>query len=125
MLRRLLPGLLAIVAAYADGRGSHGIAFDALLGAIPLAAVSGLEAFGGFLDDRADAALGAQALLWTVALALLVLSCAARAPATQTDTLPALGWSSLVACLAVFALKMCVAVAPQLRRVALIRPAKP
>ena len=125
MLRRLLPGLLAIVAAYADGHGAHGLAFDALLGAIPLAAVSALESFGGYLDDRIDAVLGLQALLWTLALALLVLSCAARSAATATATLPALGWSALVASLGVFGIKTCVAAAPYARRIALVRPAKP
>jgi hypothetical protein len=125
VLRRALPAVLAALAAYADGRGSHGLAFDALLGAIPFAAVAALESFGAFLDERADSLLGFQALLWTVALALLVLSCAARSPATQTDTLPTLGRSTLVACLCVFAANACVAAAPHLRRLALLRPAKP
>jgi len=56
---------------------------------------------------------------------LLVLSCAARSPATQTHTLPPLGASALVACLGVFALKACVFAVPLLRRLALVRPAKP
>jgi len=123
--RRLLPGLLAIAAAYADGRGSHGLAFDALLAAVPFAAVAALESFGAYLDARADSVLGLQALLWACAVALLVLSCAARSPASETATLPPLGWSALVACLAVFAIKACVASAPYLRRLALVRPAKP
>jgi hypothetical protein len=123
--RRLLPGLLALAAAYADSRGSHGLAFDALLGAIPLAAVSALESFGTYLDDRRDAVIGLQALLWTLALALLVLSCAARSPATETHVLPPLGASALAAALAVFAIKSCVAAGPVLRRLALVRPAKP
>lgn len=122
MLRRALPAVLAVLAAYADGRGSHGLAFDALLGAIPFAAVAALESFGAYLDERRG---GIHALLWALALALLCLSCAARSPAAETHTLPALGWSALVACLAVFGLKAVLAVAPQLRRLALMRPAKP
>jgi hypothetical protein len=110
------------VAAYADGRGAHGLAFYALLGAIPFAAVAALETFGTYLDERAH---GLNALLWTLALGLLVLSCAARSSATGTHTLPALGWSALVACLGVFGLKAVLAVTPQLRRLALVRPAKP
>ena len=124
-MRRVLPGLLAIAAFYADGRGSHGIAFDALLGAIPFAAVAALEAFGTFLDARDDAVAGVQALLWALALALLVLSCAARSPETTAGSLPALGASALVAALVVFAVKTCVAVGPLVRRVALVRAAKP
>jgi hypothetical protein len=122
--RRVLPALLAAVAAVADSRGSHGIAFDALLGAIPFAAVSSLVAFGTYLDRREEAVAGVQALLWTLALALLVLSCAARSPATQMQTLPPLGWSALVACLGVFGIKLCVGAAPYLRRTVL-HPAKP
>jgi hypothetical protein len=123
--RRVLPALLAIAAAYADSRGSHGLAFDALLGAIPLSAVAALECFGAYLDDRVDAVLGLQALLWALALGLLVLSCAARSPATEMHTLPTLGWSALVACLGVFAIKACVGVSPFLRRLALAQLAKP
>ena len=125
MGRRALPALLALIAAFADGRGSHGLAFDALLGAIPFAAVAALETFGTYLEHREDAIGGVQALLWTFALGLLVLSCAARSPASQTATLPPLGWSALVACLGVFAIKVSVAAAPLVRRVALAHPAKP
>jgi hypothetical protein len=125
MARRALPALLALIAALADGRGSHVFAFDVLLGAIPFAAVAALEAFGTYLEHREDAVGGVQALLWTVALALLVLSCAARSPATHTATLPPLGWSALVACLGVFAIKVTVAAAPLARRLILAQPAKP
>lgn len=122
--RRVLPALLVIAAAYADARGAHGLAFDALLAAIPFAAVSSLVCFGAYLEHREDAIGGLQALLWTLALGLLVLSCAARSPATETHALPPLGASALAGCLAIFAIKACVAIAPQLRRVAL-HTAKP
>jgi hypothetical protein len=113
-----------VVAAFADARGAHGLAFDALLGAIPFAAVAALVGFGEYLEERDDAVAGLQALLWTLAVALLVLSCAARSPATETQTLPPLGASALIGCLAVLGIKLCVAVVPQLRRVAL-HTAKP
>jgi uncharacterized membrane protein HdeD (DUF308 family) len=114
--RRVLPGILAVVAAFADTHGSHGLAFDLLLAAIPFTAVAALISFGTYLEDRASSIAGLQSLLWTLALALLVLSCAARSPASTTDTLPPLGWSALVGCLGIFAIKAVVAVAPQLRR---------
>jgi hypothetical protein len=66
--------------------------------------------------------LGLQTLLWGFVVVLLVLSCAARSPATQTDTLPPLGWSALVARLGVFGLKACVFAAPLVRRLALHAP---
>ena len=124
MGRRALPAVLVVIAAFADARGAHGLAFNALLGAIPFAAVAALVGFGEYLERREDAVAGLQALLWTLAVALLVLSCAARSPATETHALPPLGASALVGCLAVLAIKLCVAVAPQLRRVAL-HTAKP
>jgi hypothetical protein len=124
-MRRILPVLLAIAAAYADGRGSHGLAFDALIAAIPFAAVASLEAFGAFLDSLDDAVLGVQAILWGLALAMLVLSSAARSPATAAGTLPTLGSSALVAALAVFGVKACLAAGPFVRRLAFVRPAKP
>jgi uncharacterized membrane protein HdeD (DUF308 family) len=120
----VLPGILAIVAAFADARGAHGLAFDLLLAAIPFTAVAALVSFGTYLEDRSSSLIGLQALLWTLALTLLVLSCAARSPATSTDTLPPLGWSALIGCLGVFAIKIAVAAAPQLRRLA-YHPAKP
>ena len=122
--RRVLPAALVIVAAFADARGAHGLAFDALLGAIPFAAVSALVGFGGYLERREDTIAGLQALLWTLAVGLLVLSCAARSPAAEAHVQPPLGASALVGCLAVFVLKACVAVVPHLRR-GTLHPAKP
>ena len=112
-----------MLAATADAHGAHGLAFDALLAAVPFAAVAALVSFGEYLDGRKEPLVGLQSLLWALAVALLVISCAARAPATQTHDLPPLGWSALVGCLAVFALKACVAAAPYLRLA--WRPAKP
>jgi hypothetical protein len=115
--------VLAVLAAVADGHGAHALAFDALLGAVPFTAVAALIAFGAYLEDRARTIDGLQALLWTLALTLLVVSCAARSPATHMHTLPPLGASALAGCLVVFALKILVAVLPYARLA--LRPAKP
>ena len=122
--RRALPALLAVIAAVADARGAHGLAFDALLAAVPCTAIVALICFGEYLEHRTGSLSGLQSLLWGLALALLVLSCAARSPASETNTLPTLGASALVACLAVFGLKLALACVPYLRRLAL-QPAKP
>jgi hypothetical protein len=116
--------VLAVAAWLADVHGAHGLAFDALLGAVPFAAASALICFGAYLEERTATIVGLQALLWGLATGLLVLSCAARSAERGTGTLPPLGWSALVGCLGVFGIKACVGVAPFLRRVAL-RPAKP
>jgi hypothetical protein len=112
-----------VVAAVADSRGSHGLAFDALIAAVPCTAVAALSAFDEYLTDRKRPFVGLQALLWGLALTMLVLSCAARSPSTQMHTLPPLGASALAALLAVYAVKVFVALAPYARLA--LRPAKP
>ena len=123
MGRRALPVLLILAAAFADARGAHGLAFDVLLAAVPFTAVAGLVSFAAYLERRADSVGGLQALLWVLALCLVVLSCAVRSPATEAGVVPPLGTSALVACLAVFVLKAVVAAAPYARLA--LRPAKP
>ncbi len=123
MGRRILPALLAAVAAVADAKGAHALALDSLLLAVPFAAVAGLTSFGRYLDARGDALAGLQAALWGVSLVLLVLSCAVRSHALHG--VPPLAISSVVAALGVFALKTAVAAAPHARRLGLLRPAKP
>lgn len=122
--RRALPAFLAALAAVADARGAHGLAFDALLTAVPCTAVTALVCFGDYLEHREGTLGGLQSALWGLALALVVLSCAARSPATQTHTLPPLGASALLACLGVFGIKLVIAGVPHLRRLAL-HTAKP
>lgn len=117
----MLPALLALLAAVADGVGAHGLGFYMLVGALPLTAVAALASFGDYLEAREDAVGALQSLLWAVALVLLVLSCAVRSQALEV---PPLSASALVACLGVFAIKAVVAAAPLARRLAL-RPAKP
>lgn len=123
MVRRVLPALLGVVAALADARGAHGLAFDALLAAVPFTAVAALVSFGEHLERRGGSVSGLQSLLWTLALTLLVVSCAARSPESAAGTLPPLGASTLAALLAVLALKALVALAPYARLA--LRPAKP
>lgn len=112
-----------MVAAVADSRGAHGLAFDALIAAVPFTAVAALGAFDVFLGDRDRPLIGLQALLWLLALTMLVLSCAARSPATQMHTVPPLGASALAALLVVYGVKALVALAPYARLA--LRPAKP
>jgi hypothetical protein len=121
--RRLFPAALVLVAAIADSHGAHHLALDALLLAVPFAAVAAIAAFGRYLDHRDDPVVALQGLLWGVCVVLLVLSCAVRSDAVHG--VPALGRSTLVACLGIFAIKACVVVAPFLRRLASLKPAKP
>ena len=85
--------------------------------------MAALTAFDVYLGERSLPLAGLQALLWVLALTMLVLSCAARSPATQMHTLPPLGASALAALLGIYAVKVLVALAPYARLA--LRPAKP
>ena len=123
MARRLLPAALVVVAALADSAGSHHLALDAILLAVPFAAVAALCSFGEYLDSHSDSTVGLQALLWAASVVLLVLSCAVRSHAVHG--VPPLAVTSLFMCLGIFAVKATVAAAPYARRLADMRPAKP
>jgi hypothetical protein len=122
MGRRFLPALLVAVAAIADSAGDHGLARNALLFAVPFAAVAALVRFGGFLDSR-ERFSGIQALCSGAIVVLLVLSCAVRASAVQG--VPPLAVSSLVAVVGLFVLKGLLAAVPHRRRLGSFSPAKP
>ena len=122
MGRRVLPALLVTVAAIADSAGDHSLARNALLFALPFAAVAALVRFGGFLDSR-ERFSGIQALCSGVIVALLVLSCAVRSSAV--NGVPPLAVSSLMAVVGLFALKGVLSVAPHWRRLGSLSPAKP
>jgi hypothetical protein len=102
-VRRTLPIVLVVVAALADTASATGLAFYALVAAVPFAAVASLDAYAELLDAGSRArVVRAQALLWPAALALIVLSAAARAPAIAEGAVPRFGSTALLACLLVF-----------------------
>jgi hypothetical protein len=123
MGRRLLPAGLVAIAALADSSGAHSLALDALLLAVPFAAVAALLSFGEYLDSESSSTAGLQALLWAVSVVLLVLSCAVRRHSLHT--VPPLAVSSVFMCLGIFAVKATIAAAPYARRFADLRPVKP
>jgi len=120
--RRILPGLLVVSAAIADAAGAHDLARNALLAALPFAAVAALVCFGDYLEGR-ERFSGLQALCSWLIVGLLVLSCAVRSSAPHG--VPALAVSSLVGILALLALKGVLATAPRWRRLGSLSPAKP
>ncbi len=123
MLRRVVPVVLAVVAAVADARGAYGLASDALIAAVPFTAVAALLAFGDYLEARGRQLVGLQALLWGFGLVLVILSCAARSPEVRTHTVPALAAFALNTCLVVYGVKALVALTPYARLA--LRPVKP
>jgi hypothetical protein len=112
-MARWVPVALVVAAAAADGAGMHGVAFYALLGAVPTAAWAGLGAYGEALEGGGRRT---QAYLWGVVLALTVTGAAVRAPALEEGTVPALGRSAVVACLAIFCAQAIAGIVSELRR---------
>jgi hypothetical protein len=119
MGRRVLPALFVGLAAIADATGAHGLAADALLAALPFAAVAALVTFGGYIDSGAGSDCF-QSLCSAAIVVLLVISCAVRN--TSPHGVPPLGTSSLVAVVGLIALKGVVAAVPRLSG---LWPAKP
>ena|SRR5690242_5999518 len=112
-MARGLPVALVVAAAAADGAGMHGVAFYALLAAVPAVAVAALGAYG---DSLVGGAGRLQALLWGVVLALTVSGAAARAPSLAEGTVPALARSAVVACLGIFCAQAIASLVVELRR---------
>jgi hypothetical protein len=119
MGRRVLPALFVTLAAIADLGGAHGLAADALLAALPFAAVAALVTFGGYIDSGAGID-GFQSFCSAVIVVLIVISCAVRN--SSLHGVPPLGISSLVAVIGLFAVKGLVAAMPRLSG---LWPAKP
>jgi len=113
MARRWIPVALVVAAAAADGAGAHGVAFYALLSAVPAAAVAALDAFGASLEDERNRV---HALLWATVLTLTVTGAAVRAPVLAEGTVPALARSAVVACLAIFCVQAVAGLVSELRR---------
>ena len=112
MSRRAIPVGLVIAAAAADGAGVHGLAFYALLAAVPAAAIAALDTFGRVLDGANE---HLHALLWTIVLVLVIAGATVRAPAVTEGAVPTLAHSALLACLAVFCVQAVVAATEELR----------
>jgi hypothetical protein len=112
MARRFGPVGLVIAAAFADRAGAHGLAFDAILVAVPVTAVAGLAAFAEQLEHGTALA---QALLWAMALVFVVVGAAARAPAVAEGVVPPLAVAALAGCLTVFCAQALFALAGEMR----------
>ncbi len=103
-MRRLSPLLLLVVsAAVVEARGLETLTFYLLVLAVPVAALSSLAWFGDLIDaPREQVGTHAQAALSLLALFALLVATAARG---QHESVPAVGSSSLLLCLAALALQ--------------------
>lgn len=110
MTMRLASVLLIVGAALADAAGRHSFAYYALVVAVPLVALAALSALGDVLDgSAAEPHDRVMAALTALALPLVLLGAAVRAPLIADGPPPAIGVTAVVACLAVFAVQALLA----------------
>ena len=116
MSRQLGPAALVVAAGLADALGRSDLAFYALLVAVPIVAAAALAAYGEVVatDGPAPASVSLQALLWGFGVVLVTASAAVRAPSFDSVA-PALGASTLTACLAIVGLQAAVSAARELK----------
>jgi len=107
MARRALPALLLATAAVADAGSAPGLAFYAVLVAIPVVATVALSSFGELLDAESSARPErlVQGLVWALLLVLLVFGASVRAPDVAEGVVPMAAVSMLVAGLVALALE--------------------
>jgi hypothetical protein len=117
MIRQLGPAALVVSAALADAGGRSDLAFYVLLAAVPIIAAVALGAYGDLVaaERPVPPTVSLQALLWGLGLVLVTASAAVRAPAFDSVA-PALGGSTLTACLALVGIQAAVAATVELRR---------
>ncbi len=96
----------------ADAAGEHALAFYLVLAGIVTTAHAALQAYGRLVELPGDApTLGAarlQSTLGVLALALVLVAAAVRAPAVGDGVVPTLGLSALVGSLALLVLASAV-----------------
>ncbi len=106
MRLRLLTVGLVLGAAFADAAGAHGLAYYALVVAVPVAAVVALAALGAVLDGSAAEPLDRiLAGLSAAVVPFLLLGAAVRAPLLEGRPPPTIGATCVLVCLALFALQ--------------------
>jgi hypothetical protein len=110
MSRQLWPAAFVVAAGIADAAGRSDLAFYALLASVPIIAAAALAAYGDVVaaERPVPAAVSLQALLWGLGVVFVTASAAVRAPAFDSVA-PAVGVSTLIACLAIVGLQAAVA----------------
>ena len=110
MTTRFASISFVVGAALADAAGRHSLAYYALVVAVPLVALAALSALGDVLDGTAaEPHDRGMAALTALALPLVLLAAAVRAPLLADRPPPAIGITAVVACLAVFAVQVVLA----------------
>lgn len=122
--RELVPVALVLLVTVADAAHAPSLAFYLLLAAVPALVVAGLAALEETLEPGAAQHRRAVGILHVVALGLVLVAAAVRAPLRSEGTVPRVAVSAVIACLAVFLVQALVCSAPAIRR-ALVRLSRP
>lgn len=102
--RSLLPAGLVLATALVDAVGAHGLAYYLLLAAVVATAIAALESFGTLVELSGSD--GLRLARWEAACLGCALALALVAAAVRSgSSVPPVGTSALLACLAVFALQ--------------------
>jgi hypothetical protein len=109
----VLPVALVSLALVADAVNIPTIAFYLLLASVPALVVAVLATLEALLEERQRLA---TIVLQVIALALVLLSAAIRAPLRAEGTVPRVAVSAAVACVVLLTLQWVVAALPGLRR---------
>jgi hypothetical protein len=91
--------VLLVAAIGADALGAHELAFYLLLATVVLTAHAALAAYGRLVELPGRASLGVarlRAALGVLALVLVVVAAAVRAPVLEAGTVPQVGLSAVV-----------------------------
>ncbi len=120
MRRSLIPAGLVLVTALTDAAGAHGLAYYVLLAAVVATAIAALETFGN-LVELAGSAAGVRLARWEATCSGFALTLALIASAVRSGgSVPPVGTSALLACLAVCTMQGLLSLSWQLQPV---RPA--
>jgi hypothetical protein len=111
-----------LLATVTDAAHATSLSFYLLLAAVPAIVVAGLAALEEVLQPGALPHRRAVARLHVVALLLVLVAAALRAPLRAEGTVPRAAVSAAVACLVVFAIQALIGSMPAIRR-AFARPA--
>jgi hypothetical protein len=111
----VLPVALVAFALIADAADAPTIAFYLLLGSVPAIVVALLASLDAMLEDRQRVA---TIVLQVIALGLVLLAAAVRAPLRAEGTVPRVAISAAAAALLVFVLQWLVAALPKIRAAA-------
>ena len=110
MTLRLASVGLVVGAALADATGHHALAYYFLVTAVPVVAVAALSALGDVLDGSAAEPYDRGiAVLSALALPVVLLGTAVRAPLLEEGPPPAIGVTAVVCCLALYGVQALLA----------------